>query len=79
MGKMESVKLIDTRGAACASITYLSEAYRHSKYGDILDVLFTEKVMKEDTKKWAAKTKNEIIEIKEGQGETTARIRINKR
>ncbi|MGC8644659.1 MAG: sulfurtransferase TusA family protein [Thermoplasmata archaeon] len=72
---------MDSRVATCASITYLSNAYRHCKTGDVIELWFTDKdkAMRKDTQAWAAKTGNEILEMKEDNGVIVAKIKIKKR
>ncbi len=63
------------RESTCASITYLSNAYRHSKIGDVLELWFNDQEMEADTRAWAKKTKNEILEAREDQEKIVAKPR----
>ncbi len=77
---MENFKIIDSRGSACPGpITDLARAYRNSKVGDLLEIWATDKGVRADTQAWAAKTGNEILEVKEDQEKIVIKIKINKR
>lgn len=77
---MEEAKIIDSRGAACPGpITDLAKAYRNSKVGDLLEMWATDPGVKADTKAWATKTGNEILETREDPDKIVIRIKINKR
>jgi TusA-related sulfurtransferase len=71
---------VDARGLSCPGpITELVKAYRNSKMGDVIEVLATDEGFKQDVQAWIRKTGNELIELREENGEIRALIRIVKR
>jgi len=76
----QATRTVDARGLSCPGpITELVKAYRNSKMGDIIEVLATDEGFKQDVQAWIRKTGNELIELKEENGEIRALIRIVKR
>jgi len=76
----QPTRTVDARGLSCPGpITELVKAYRNSKMGDVIEVLATDEGFKQDVQAWIRKTGNELIELREENGEIRALIRIAKR
>jgi len=76
----QPTRTVDARGLSCPGpITELVKAYRNSKMGDVIEVLATDEGFKQDVQAWIRKTGNELIELREENGEIRALIRIVKR
>ncbi|MFP3306211.1 MAG: sulfurtransferase TusA family protein [Thermocladium sp.] len=76
----QPTRTVDARGLSCPGpITELVKAYRSSKMGDVIEVLATDEGFKQDVQAWIRKTGNELIELREENGEIRALIRIVKR
>jgi TusA-related sulfurtransferase len=68
---------IDSRGTACPGpLTDIIRAYKKASNGDILVVMATDPGIKADSKSWCERTKNELIGVKENNGEYTVTIKI---
>lgn len=68
---------MDARGSFCPGpITELIKVYRKSQPGDEIELLATDPAAKSDVTAWAAKSKNEIVEVKEEQGYIRIVIRV---
>lgn len=69
--------VVDARGSFCPGpITELIKAYRKAQPGDEIELLATDPAAKSDVAAWAAKSKNEVVEIKEEQGYIRIVIRV---
>ncbi len=69
--------VVDARGSFCPGpITELIKVYRKSQPGDEIELLATDPAAKSDVTAWAAKSKNEIVEVKEEQGYIRIVIRV---
>ncbi len=69
--------VVDARGSFCPGpITELIKAYRKAQPGDEIELLATDPAAKSDVAAWAAKSKNEIVEMREEQGYIKIVIRV---
>ncbi|MEM0481988.1 MAG: sulfurtransferase TusA family protein [Nitrososphaerota archaeon] len=70
--------VVDARGSFCPGpITELIKAYRKAQPGDEIELLATDPAAKSDVTAWAAKSKNEIVEMREEQGYIRIVIRVS--
>ena len=68
---------IDSRGTACPGpLTDIIRAYKKANNGDILVVMATDPGIKADSKSWCDRTKNQLVDVKEKNGEYTVTIKI---
>jgi tRNA 2-thiouridine synthesizing protein A len=76
----ETRTIVDSRGSACPGpITDLAMAYRRSKVGDVIELWATDPGVKPDATAWAAKTRNEVVSIKEEADKMVVILRILRR
>ncbi|GBC71313.1 Sulfurtransferase TusA [Candidatus Calditenuaceae archaeon HR02] len=69
--------VVDARGSFCPGpITELIKTYRKAQPGDEIELLATDPAAKSDVAAWAAKSKNEVVEVKEEQGYIRIVIRV---
>lgn len=70
--------VVDARGSFCPGpITELIKTYRKAQVGDEIELLATDPAAKSDVTAWAAKSRNEIVEMKEEQGYIKIVIRVS--
>lgn len=69
--------VVDARGSYCPGpITELIKTYRKAEVGDEIELLATDPAAKSDVSAWAAKSKNEVIEIKEEKDHIRILIKV---
>jgi tRNA 2-thiouridine synthesizing protein A len=80
MSEVEPHTIVDSRGSACPGpITDLALAYRRAKVGDVIELWATDPGMKSDVRAWAAKTKNEVVSVKDEGDKIVAVLNILRR
>ncbi|MEM1922535.1 MAG: sulfurtransferase TusA family protein [Nitrososphaerota archaeon] len=69
--------IVDARGSFCPGpITELIKTYRKAQTGDEIELLATDPAAKSDVAAWAAKSKNEVVEVKDEEGYIKIVIRV---
>ncbi|MEM0444650.1 MAG: sulfurtransferase TusA family protein [Nitrososphaerota archaeon] len=69
--------VVDARGSFCPGpITELIKTYRKAQTGDEIELLATDPAAKSDVAAWAAKSKNEVVEVKDEEGYIKIVIRV---
>ncbi|MCT4564862.1 MAG: sulfurtransferase TusA family protein [Maledivibacter sp.] len=68
---------LNCKGMQCPGpIMQVFKAFKEANSGDILNVKVTDRGFTKDIAAWCKKTKNELLELNEGEREISAKIKI---
>lgn len=68
---------LNCKGLQCPGpIMQVFKASKEANSGDVLNVKVTDRGFAKDIAAWCKKTKNELLELNEGETETSAKIKI---